>query len=541
MKFSEGKIGDSRSIKTTRLKPSNSNVMFIAVPVVLALSLLNLSTLNFQSVYSQSPEDAKSLNCKDNKDQSQYVSDDVALINKLDGVGPIIDDLPGFHYVKKFDSEGNLITAWGTKGTGPGQFLHAHGIIVDSDRNVYVSDAEKCNIQKFDSEGNFITMWGTKGTGPGQFYQPESMAVDSKGNVFVVDYANQNIQKFDSEGNFITMWGDKGRDDGQFIKPWGVAVDSNDNVYTSDQNNPEVQKFDNDGNFLTKWNSYSPGILFVHLHAITVDSNDQVYVTDGRNNSQIAKFDGEGNFITHWGSFGLGNGRFIENHGVTTDKSDNVYVVDTRNVRIQKFDTEGNFITKWGTLGCGDNQFLIPHDISIDSSGNIYVSDSGNVHFLAGDTCQSLEGKNWSSTIRKVLTSTMSGDKQVPPVESEVTGRLSMSLPQSEAEIKYKINITGTSNISGAYIHLGKNGENGEPVIDLLSDSRKDDNTGQYGTVIRGEITDSELLGSLKGKPLNHLVDIMIDGETYVNINTPTNLKGEIRGQIKVNEQSKGN
>jgi DNA-binding beta-propeller fold protein YncE len=94
--------------------------------------------------------------------------------------------------------------------------------------------------------------------------------------VFVADYANQKIQKFDSEGNFIMMWGSKGREDGQFIKPWGVAVDSNGNVYTSDQDNPEVQKFSNDGKFLIKWNSYSPGMLFVHLHDITVDSNDSV-------------------------------------------------------------------------------------------------------------------------------------------------------------------------------------------------------------------------------------------------------------------------
>ena len=44
---------------------------------------------------------------------------------------------------------------------------------------MYVSDGENCNIQKFDSNGNFITKWGAKGTGPGKFLQPESMAVDS--------------------------------------------------------------------------------------------------------------------------------------------------------------------------------------------------------------------------------------------------------------------------------------------------------------------------------------------------------------------------
>ena len=142
---------------------------------------------------------------------------------------------------------------------------------------------------------------------------------------------------------------------------------------------------------MTKWNSYSPGMLFVHLHDVTVDSNNSVYVTDGRNNSYIAKFDDKGNFEKKWGGFGYGNGHFVENHGIVTDKEGNVYVVDTRNVRIQKFNSEGEFISKWGSLGCQDDQFLIPHDIAIDSSGNIYVSDSGNVHFRAQKTCESYQ------------------------------------------------------------------------------------------------------------------------------------------------------
>jgi DNA-binding beta-propeller fold protein YncE len=193
-------------MKIPKLEYLNIDSKLCSVILSLALMFLSLSILNFQSIYSQTSEDAKSLNCKDNKDQSQYVGN-VVLANRSGGVGPVTDDLPGFHYVKKFDSNGTLISAFGTKGTGPGQFLHAHGIAVDSSGNVYVSDAEKCNVQKFDSEGNFIKMWGTKGTGPGQFLQPESIAVDSKDNVFVADYADQRIQKFDSNGKFITMWG----------------------------------------------------------------------------------------------------------------------------------------------------------------------------------------------------------------------------------------------------------------------------------------------------------------------------------------------
>ncbi|HET7641939.1 MAG TPA: hypothetical protein VFK40_00395, partial [Nitrososphaeraceae archaeon] len=55
-----------------------------------------------------------------------------------------------FHFVKKFDKNGNLLDSWGTVGSQDGQFLHAHGITIDSEDNVYVSDAENCNIQKFD-------------------------------------------------------------------------------------------------------------------------------------------------------------------------------------------------------------------------------------------------------------------------------------------------------------------------------------------------------------------------------------------------------
>ncbi|MGI0000109.1 MAG: 6-bladed beta-propeller, partial [Nitrososphaeraceae archaeon] len=122
-------------------------------------------------------------------------------------------------------------------------------------------------------------------------------------------------------------------------------------------------------------------------HDITVDSNDYVYVTDGRQNSRVAVFDSDGKFLKMWGSEGSKKGQFIEDHGIVVDSDGNIYVVDTRNVRVQKFDSDGNFITMWGSLGCKDDQFLIPHDIAIDSEGNLYVTDSGKSHFRADYDC----------------------------------------------------------------------------------------------------------------------------------------------------------
>jgi DNA-binding beta-propeller fold protein YncE len=102
---------------------------------------------------------------------------------------------PIFKSIKKFDSEGKFIASWGSEGYGDGQFLHAHGIDIDSSGNVYVSDDDKNSIQKFDSDGNFITSWGSEGTDDGQFWLPHDIAIDSSDNVYVVDSGNVHEKK----------------------------------------------------------------------------------------------------------------------------------------------------------------------------------------------------------------------------------------------------------------------------------------------------------------------------------------------------------
>ena len=61
---------------------------------------------------------------------------------------------------------------------------------------MYVADTEDGRIQKFDSDGTLITKWGSYGTGDGQFNGPSGIAVDSSGNVYVADTNNYRIQVF---------------------------------------------------------------------------------------------------------------------------------------------------------------------------------------------------------------------------------------------------------------------------------------------------------------------------------------------------------
>jgi hypothetical protein len=135
-----------------------------------------------------------------------------------------------------------------------------------------------------------------------------------------------------------------------------------------------------------------------------------------------------------------------------------------------------------------------------------------------------------TQTLGLKFTALMSGDQVSPPTDSNTNGSASFSTTAYDTVIKYKIKVTGSSDVTGADIYLGKKGENGEAVVDLLKDSKK--NGIRMGTSIRGNISSSELGGSLSGKDLVDLISAMRNGTAYVNIDTPFHDNGEIRGQI---------
>jgi ribosomal protein S6E (S10) len=138
-----------------------------------------------------------------------------------------------------------------------------------------------------------------------------------------------------------------------------------------------------------------------------------------------------------------------------------------------------------------------------------------------------------TQTLGMKFTVSMSGDQVAPPTDSGVNGTASFRTAANDTVIKYKIKVAGSSDVTSADIHLGKTGENGEAVVDLLKDSKK--NGIRQGTSIRGNITSSDLKGSLEGKEvLTDLILSMKNGSTYVNIDTPYHENGEIRGQIIV-------
>lgn len=87
---------------------------------------------------------------------------------------------------------------WGCGGK-PGEFTVSPlggGVTVDGLGNVYIADGANNRIQKFSSEGEFLTAWGSRGAGPGQFETPYAVGVDGAGFIYVLDGVRGRLQVF---------------------------------------------------------------------------------------------------------------------------------------------------------------------------------------------------------------------------------------------------------------------------------------------------------------------------------------------------------
>jgi len=238
--------------------------------------------------------------------------------------------------VQKFDSDGTFLNAWGSGGTGAGQFNSPIGIAI-GENYVFVVDSQLNKIQKFDTDGNFVTQWGKQGDGPGEFLLPNGITVNNNGTVLVVDTGNHRIQQFTSDGEFIREFGQSGTADDHFISPIGITTDSEKNIYVSDPGANKIKKFDSFGNFII---SFGPNVAGFPLRAqgLQIDPEGNLYAADSYNN-RVLRLSSDGTTLSVFGSTGIQAGQFKIPKDVALDQYANLYVVDTNGHRIQKFGT----------------------------------------------------------------------------------------------------------------------------------------------------------------------------------------------------------
>jgi DNA-binding beta-propeller fold protein YncE len=110
--------------------------------------------------------------------------------------------------IQAFDRHGKFLRKWGgpfaTNIFGPfnGWFAVTTAVTVSPQGNIFVADFYNDRVQNFTRDGIFLSAFGSKGNGPGQFGHAMSVAVAADGSVFVVDFQNNRIQKWQPQNKF---------------------------------------------------------------------------------------------------------------------------------------------------------------------------------------------------------------------------------------------------------------------------------------------------------------------------------------------------
>lgn len=186
---------------------------------------------------------------------------------------------------------------------GGGVMQTPHGIHVDNDGNVWVTDfaanrdgTKGHQVHKFSPDGRLLMSLGQagqSGNDGAHFNQPNDVIVGPDGSIFVSDGHNgqgmttnqameegraagntARIMKFAPDGSFITQWGQIGVRHGEFRTPHAMEFDSLGRLWVADRGNHRLELFDQDGNYLESRYSYG------RISGIFISEDDMVYAID---------------------------------------------------------------------------------------------------------------------------------------------------------------------------------------------------------------------------------------------------------------------
>jgi hypothetical protein len=272
--------------------------------------------------------------------------------------------------VVAFDSEGNVIHAWG--GDDPGGayqwFNSEHGIHVDHNGFVWVAGNgnNDHHMMKFTADGDFVLAIGGIGVSQGSndtnsVNRTATMEVDPETNeIYVADgYGNRRLIVFDAEtGEYRRHWGAYGEPpvdenpgpwdpDAPPSRTWrtpvhGLALSTDGRVYVSDRPSNRFQVFEKDGTYIMESvlapQTYGPGSTWgAELDPLDPEQRF-LYIPDGTNNKVWALDRATLEPVYSWGTGGRQPGQFDWLHYMAFDSQGNLYTGEVQTGhRVQKF------------------------------------------------------------------------------------------------------------------------------------------------------------------------------------------------------------
>lgn len=160
------------------------------------------------------------------------------------------------------------------------------------------------------------------------------------------------------------------------------------------------------------------------------------------------------------------------------------------------------------------------------------------------DMMQSQEQQNRQDAgqmmqISRGYVAALGGQNEIPPTNTQASGRAEVSQENQNATMNFALIVSNINNMTAAHIHLGNMNENGPIVARMFPKSNQSASIpgNTEGMILKGMITNQDLVGPLQGKTISDIEKEISAGNAYVNIHTTQNPDGEIRGQLQLTQQ----
>ena len=290
----------------------------------------------------------------------------------------------------KFDTSGKLLLS-----AGKGMMVFPHGIHVDRDGNIWVTDGNDNlprrrpgqpadaplppppakvvghQVHKFSPDGKHLMSLGKPGgnqpgqpADPGSFYQPNDVITYPNGDILVAEGhgnappSTARLVRFDKTGKFLREFGKMGSGpEGEFMQPHGLAFDSRGRLFVADRSNNRIQILDGESyKTLDTWYQFS------RLSGIFIDRNDMVYGADSESGSVSPPH-------YQWKrGIRIGSARDGKVTGFIPDPSHNGLTYEM---------VDGKVVAKMADGGKPPGGTLAAEGVAVDADGNIYGAEVG--------------------------------------------------------------------------------------------------------------------------------------------------------------------
>src|SRR5437016_459877 len=206
--------------------------------------------------------------------------------------------------VHLFDETGKEIRSFGGR-----MFVWPHGIHIDRDGNVWVTDARAQSaddLKKFPGEKNkgsavfkfspdgklLMTLGkpGVKGNPPEALTEPTFVLTDpGNGDVYVAESHTDvtdpslvgRISVFNGNGKFLRTIGKTGTGPGEFRTPHALEFDSKGRLIVADRHNHRIQILTKDGKFIREYDDFG------RTSGLAIDKNEIIYTADSESTERV--------------------------------------------------------------------------------------------------------------------------------------------------------------------------------------------------------------------------------------------------------------